>query len=371
MTANRGFKDRVRTRMLVTGESYAAARAALTAERARLRLSSSPSDTIADGASLVANDAQHEATSAPPPPLERPDARDAIVLAVHRRSARVRVVGESAAITLRGDGLHDMLPGQIASIAITKRWRYRSHEHASGAVGEKRIDVAALGLQPLALEDHGVDDLRSSSEPFRAPDPYAPMWRTLTKPARRAFEFDRIAWEGPRTGDDDDGPAADLPVCDAADLIEAGDDAGATTLLMNVLARDLRCLDAHAHLGNIEFRRDPRWGLERARRHYEIGVRIGELSLGPDFRDMLPWGFVYNRPFLRCLKGYGLTLWRLGRFGDAITVFERTLSLNPNDNQGVRFLLADVRTRRSWDDFAREEAARERRRGLPRGTTLH
>jgi Uma2 family endonuclease len=35
----------------------------------------------------------------------------------------------------------------------------------------------------------------------------------------------------------------------------------AREILMNLLAQDLRCLDAHAHLGNFEFERRPRHAL--------------------------------------------------------------------------------------------------------------
>ena len=65
---------------------------------------------------------------------------------------------------------------------------------------------------------------------------------------------------------------------------------------------------------------------------------------------MLQWGLLFNRPFLRCLHGYGLCRWRLGHVQDAQRVFERILSLNPDDNQGVRFCLEDVRRGVQWED---------------------
>jgi hypothetical protein len=108
----------------------------------------------------------------------------------------------------------------------------------------------------------------------------------------------------------------------------------------------VRCLDAHAHLGNLLFDYVP----EIAMRHYEVGLRIGELSLGPAFDGLLPWGYVDNRPFLRCIQSFGLCLWRLGRFEEAQGVFARMLWLNPTDNQGVRFLLRDVRAGVPWKD---------------------
>jgi tetratricopeptide (TPR) repeat protein len=135
--------------------------------------------------------------------------------------------------------------------------------------------------------------------------------------------------------------------------MEAGDDDGARELLMDALLRDLRCLDAHAHLGNLEFK----WRLERALQHYEMGVRIGELSLPPGFAGVLLWGHLYTRPFLRCLHGYGLCLWRLGRVAEAQTVFERILALNPNDNQGVRFCWSELRKGRSWEQMQEAEDA--------------
>ena len=55
-----------------------------------------------------------------------------------------------------------------------------------------------------------------------------------------------------------------------------------------------------------------------------------------------------NRPYLRCLHGYGLCLWRLGYFDEAEEMFERMLWLNPVDNQGARFLIAEVREKRPW-----------------------
>ena len=131
---------------------------------------------------------------------------------------------------------------------------------------------------------------------------------------------------------------------------------------MGVLHRDLRCIDAHGHLGNLEFDRNPAGALL----HYEVGIAIGELSLPRGFDGFLPWNRLYNRPFLRCLHGYALCLWRLGRAREAQLVFERILSLNPNDNQGVRVCWNDLREGRTWEDGeardAKEEA--ERRLGL-------
>jgi tetratricopeptide (TPR) repeat protein len=59
-----------------------------------------------------------------------------------------------------------------------------------------------------------------------------------------------------------------------------------------------------------------------------------------------------NRPYLRCLHGYGLCLWRLNRFDEAAAVFTRMLWMNPSDNQGARFNLNEVRAGTPWEDCA-------------------
>lgn len=146
-------------------------------------------------------------------------------------------------------------------------------------------------------------------------------------------------------GEDPANPDTD-PIIESNEVKDAGDSAGARRILMAVLAADLRCLDAHAHLGNLWFDGSPGDAL----RHYEVGVRIGELSLGEAFAGVLPWGLVDNRPFLRCLKGYGLCLWRLGRLDEAARVFDRMLWMNPSDNQGVRGLLPAVRAGERWEE---------------------
>lgn len=335
MTAHRDLKRIIRARQRKTGESYTAARAHVMREQAaRLGIDANATEA---GEPLRA---------------------DAVVLKVNRQSARVRVLGEDAQVTFRSRGVEDVVPGHLVIVVIDRRWTWRGDAYASGRIENLRIDIDKLGLVPLPLHGGELVDLRSSYEPYRDPDPYAPLWRELTAKRRPWYEMDPIAW-GAFPGSEAD----ENPTCDAAELAASGDYDSAWDLLMDVLCTDLRCIDAHAHLGNLEFDRSP----DRAIVHYEIGIRIGELSLPSGFDGVLVWGHIYNRPFLRCLHGYGLCLWRLGRLADARGVFERILSLNPNDNQGVRFCWEDVRHGRSWEEtHQREEADFDEQRRSPR-----
>jgi tetratricopeptide (TPR) repeat protein len=154
------------------------------------------------------------------------------------------------------------------------------------------------------------------------------------------FEMEQVM-----SGDSGSDPFDD-PICRAVDLKRAGESEDARKVLMELCQADLRCLDAHSHLGNFVFDYYPQKAIE----HYEVGLRIGELSLGDNFTGVLAWDFMDNRPFLHCMKGYGLCLWRLGRFQAAEQIFTRMLWLNPSDNQGARFLLDEVKAGITWED---------------------
>jgi tetratricopeptide (TPR) repeat protein len=325
MTAKRDLKLIIRDRQHKTGESYTAAHAHVMRARAALL-------GIADE---------------PEPPAPPPVRVEAAVLKVGTSTARLRIVGAAGQITLRSRDVWSLAPGQIVTLRIETQWTFRGDAYASGTIEDARIDVGRLGLEPLPLDGGELEDLRECYERVRAPDPYAPLWRKLTAKPRPVYEMDEIAW-----GAFPDCDPEDNPTCDAAELRRAGDIEGAYDLLMYAVVRDLRCLDAHAQLGNLEFEHSP----ARAIVHYEIGVRIGELSLPTPFDGVLPWGYLYNRPFLRCLHGYGLCLWRLGRTEEAAGVFERMLALNPNDNQGVRFCWFDLRAGTTWEAAQAREA---------------
>jgi len=69
---------------------------------------------------------------------------------------------------------------------------------------------------------------------------------------------------------------------------------------------------------------------------------------------VLPWGRIDNRPLLRNLHGVGLCWWRLGKTREAAAAFRKMLWLNPDDNQGARFNLAEIEAGKAWRDESAE-----------------
>jgi len=278
---------------------------------------------------------------------------DVAILAVKKNATRLRILSTGREITLRA--ALRAVPGEIATVVPKKIWSFNKHPYMSAdEVTDIRLDVPALGLTPLKLEDFGPWE--PEEHYWGEEDEPLEDW---AKPIHAAGPRPMFILEDIVPGDElyvvEDGVKmfTDGPILGAIAAWNEGDAEGAYKILDDLLIRDLRCLDAHAHLANFIFDHNPGGAL----RHYSVALQIAKLTLGEDFNGVLPWGRVENRPFFRCLHGYGLCLWRLGRPGEAQAVFERMLWLNPTDNQGARFLLADVKAGRSWEEFVEAERA--------------
>jgi len=109
-------------------------------------------------------------------------------------------------------------------------------------------------------------------------------------------------------------------------------------LAREALARSPDCADAYVLLA--EATADP----QQARRWYEEGVEAGVRALGPEpFAEDVGhfWGIVETRGYMRACQGLAAVLWALGERDAAIGHAREMLRLNPGDNQGVRYLLAE------------------------------
>jgi tetratricopeptide (TPR) repeat protein len=97
--------------------------------------------------------------------------------------------------------------------------------------------------------------------------------------------------------------------------------------------------------------------VEEARDLYAKAVDAGELALGPKgFKGYAGhfWGFLETRPYMRARAGLAGTLLKLGDEDAAIRHYRDMLKLNPNDNQGIRYLLAACLLRRGEEAELKE-----------------
>jgi tetratricopeptide (TPR) repeat protein len=113
-------------------------------------------------------------------------------------------------------------------------------------------------------------------------------------------------------------------------------------LAKQALAISEDCADAYVLLAE-ETAKDPK----QAKDLYEKGVAAGERAIKAQFGEAIfeedPdffWNVMETRPYMRALEGLAISLWELEDHTKAIEIYQQMLKLNPNDNQGVRYVLA-------------------------------
>lgn len=136
---------------------------------------------------------------------------------------------------------------------------------------------------------------------------------------------------------------ADAALARAQELVydawEADTDRERVRLAKRALAISKRCADAHVLLAESSAK-----GIVDMRRHYDRSVAAGEAAIGRrQFKEAAGhfWGVFETRPYMRARAGVGECLWELGEREAAIDHYRDMLRLNPNDNQGLRWILAD------------------------------
>jgi tetratricopeptide (TPR) repeat protein len=107
-------------------------------------------------------------------------------------------------------------------------------------------------------------------------------------------------------------------------------------LARKALAISPDCADAYVLL---ETATSPIKTLELYRKGLEAGERaLGKSAFEHDVGSF--WGILETRPYMRARARLAQSLWECGHYDEALAHWRDLLKLNPNDNQGIRYVLA-------------------------------
>lgn len=140
--------------------------------------------------------------------------------------------------------------------------------------------------------------------------------------------------------DDDEGDKAlDRAQEKAFEAMEAPRTAERIALARQALALSPLCSDAYLVLAREAA--DANEALELYRRAVAAGAEaLGGIDFEEDAGSF--WGLLQTRPYMRARHELALALWHGGHRDEAITHYYEMLRLNPDDNQGIRYLLIDA-----------------------------
>jgi tetratricopeptide (TPR) repeat protein len=121
------------------------------------------------------------------------------------------------------------------------------------------------------------------------------------------------------------------------DAWESDDPAERAAMARKTLKIYPDCADAYVLLAEIAT--TPAQTLELYRRGVAAGERaLGKRAFVEDVGHF--WGLLETRPYMRARAGLALSQWVRGQHDEAIARWRAMLILNPNDNQGIRYVLA-------------------------------
>ena len=120
-------------------------------------------------------------------------------------------------------------------------------------------------------------------------------------------------------------------------------------LARQALAIDPECADALVLLGQAAA--DQGEAADLYARAVDAARRtLGESSFAAFEGEF--WGHIETRPYMRARLSLARSLEALGKLDEAIAHYRALLQLNPNDNQGVRYLLLAALLREARDEEA-------------------
>jgi tetratricopeptide (TPR) repeat protein len=97
--------------------------------------------------------------------------------------------------------------------------------------------------------------------------------------------------------------------------------------------------------------------VEERQELYAQGIKTGRIALGDSFFQKQAghfWGYLETRPYMKALAGLAECLWKNELRQEAIENYKELLRLNPNDNQGIRYILINCLLAEGMDKEAKK-----------------
>ena len=123
---------------------------------------------------------------------------------------------------------------------------------------------------------------------------------------------------------------------EAMDSLSAGDVSRAKKLLKKSLQLDSEFIDGYNGLAAVY---EDEKNKKKAKEAAEIAFKLTSEKFSK-WPEEMHWGDLDNRPYLRAICNKAIYFHEDGKLEDAEKLYRLILRLNPDDNQGVRYLLA-------------------------------
>ncbi len=276
---------------------------------------------------------------------------------VHNRRREGRVQQETLASFGSEAELRAVLEGGWADWKRAMRWRFPElrwnwartkgrleealdgWEDARGAGRRQRTASDLAGAAAAAMHEHLARMTTARPEDAAAIEDNDEVLRAIRAELDRLLgpEAPERRGETMYAGFEDRRTEAERLFDDGMEDWWAGDRRAACRLLRRVLKADPRHVDARVHLA---IDAESRSRLKEGERLLDEAIELGRRDLHYE-GDLVEWGWLENRPWLRALGNRALLHGRRGQWEESLRIHREMLRLNPGDNQGARWLVGE------------------------------
>lgn len=134
---------------------------------------------------------------------------------------------------------------------------------------------------------------------------------------------------------------------DAMENLNCGNEETAVHLLRKSLEIDEHYVEAYVGMATVYRQKG---NLEKYREYAEKAY-VETKRAFPQWPEEMSWYDIENRQFLRAIADKAFICWETGQKEQTEELFRLLLKLNPNDNQGIRYLLAGFFAGITGDDI--------------------
>lgn len=135
---------------------------------------------------------------------------------------------------------------------------------------------------------------------------------------------------------------------DGLDYLDEGDFNKAINSFKKALKIDDKYIDAYNGFGNAYLLLED---YEKSKEFYKKAYLLTKEHFKGIWPSKLPWGILENRQYLRAICGFAICLWKENNIQEAKRFFMLLLKLNPDDNQGIRFVVAAVHKGVTFEEY--------------------
>jgi tetratricopeptide (TPR) repeat protein len=135
---------------------------------------------------------------------------------------------------------------------------------------------------------------------------------------------------------------------DGLEYLDEEDMLHALASFKKAMEMDDEYIDAYNGIGNLNMLLED---YKKSKEYYQKAYILTKQHFKGIWPTELEWSILENRQYLRAICGFAICYWKENNIQEAERLFSLLLKLNKSDNQGVRFIVAAILEKITFEQY--------------------